>query len=281
MSVNIKCPRADCDFETGENATAVSAALLTAHATEHNSGGGGGGSTRAPPVDRPRLQAACARADWEVFKARWKSFKAATNVRADKVVHQLLGSLDNDVITLVYNENGSPETLDESELLELIHKVAVKPENVWITREKLHQMTQDTAEPITGFAARLKGQARLCEFTQSTTCTNAGCGTSVKVDFTETVVMGELVRGIADPEVKTLVLGEVEPKIDLKSLVKLIQTKEYAKSTSAPQVVAELSGKSEGHSCDNCGKVHDKGRKNCPAYGKTCTNCEKKGHFRA
>ena len=130
MSINIKCPRADCDFETGENVTAVSAALLTAHATEHNSGGGGGGSTRAPPVDRPRLQAACARADWEVFKARWKSFKAATNVREDKVVHQLLGSLDNDVINLVYNENGSPETLDESDLLELIRKVAVKPENV-------------------------------------------------------------------------------------------------------------------------------------------------------
>ena len=93
--------------------------------------------------------------------------------------------------------------------------------------------------------------------------------------------MGELVRGIADPEVKTLVLSEVEPQTDLKSLVKLIQTKEYAKSTSTPQVVAEISGKSEGSSCGNCGKSHEKGRKNCPAYDKTCTNCEKKGHFRA
>ena len=45
-------------------------------------------------------------------------------------MHQLLGSLDNDVITLVYNEQSSPEKLNENEWLEIIQKVAVKPENV-------------------------------------------------------------------------------------------------------------------------------------------------------
>ena len=190
MAVNIRCPRGNCSYTTGDQDPVVAAALLTCHATSHQAGGGG---TRAPPVDRPRLQAACARADWEVFKSRWQSFKAATNVQDDKVVHQLLGSLDNDVITLVYNEQSSPEKLNENELLEIIQKVAVKPENIWITREKLHTMVQDPSESITGFAARLKGQARLCEFSQSAVCPRAGCGSTVKVDFTETVVMGDLV----------------------------------------------------------------------------------------
>ena len=98
-------------------------------------------------------------------------------------MHQLLGSLDNDVIMLVYNEQSLPEELSESELLELIQKVAVKPENVWRTREKLHMMVQNPSESITEFAARLKGQARLCEFNQSAVCTRVGCGSTVKMDL--------------------------------------------------------------------------------------------------
>ena len=70
----------------------------------------------------------------------------------DQIVHQLLGCLDSDLITLVYNENNSPEELDESTLLKLIEKVSVKPENIWVTREKLHSMAQDPGEAIASFA---------------------------------------------------------------------------------------------------------------------------------
>ena len=38
-----------------------------------------------------------------------------------------------------------------------------------------------------------------------------------------------MVQGLADPEVKTIVLGEVEQKTELNELIKLIQAKEYAK----------------------------------------------------
>ena len=129
-------------------------------------------------------------ADWDFFKSRWASFKAASHIDAGNVVHQLLGSLETDLQRLLYRENNKPEALAEGDLLELLQRIAVKTENVWCLREKLHNMKQDTGEPVTGFAARLKGQARLCQYTL--TCY---CGCNVRNDFTDTVVMGDLVRG--------------------------------------------------------------------------------------
>ena len=125
-------------------------------------------------VDRPKIQSACHKAEWNIFKSRWRSFKSAAIIDPDKVVHQLLGCLDPDLVTLVYNETSAPEVLSEGDLLDLINKVAVKPENVWVTREKLHSMTQDVHEPITSFAARLKGQARLCGFSKTVPCNADG-----------------------------------------------------------------------------------------------------------
>ena len=159
--------------------------------------------------------------------SRWKSFKAATNLPASRIVHHLLGCLDEDVSKLVYNETASPEIMDKLNLLKLIERVAVKPENIWVMRETLHSMKQDAGEPITSFAARLKGQARLCGFQKDTKCSVEGCEGTHNIDFTEVVVMGDIVRGLADPEIKAAILGEVEQHTVLDDLVKLIHAKEY------------------------------------------------------
>ena len=102
VMTSIKCPRTGCTYETGKVEAVIAAALLTAHSTEHGSSGSSSSSARPPPVDRPKLSAACPKADWEIFKSRWRSFKVATNISGDKLVHQLLGCLDSDVTTLVY-----------------------------------------------------------------------------------------------------------------------------------------------------------------------------------
>ena len=199
--INIKCPR--CTYKTGENEPVVAAALLNVHATEHTAAvDQSNAMIKAPPVERPKLEAACPKADWLVFKSRWESFKIATNLidpkNKSKLPHQLLSCLEGDLAKLVYNETASPEKLDESNLLQVIEKVAVQPENIWVTREVLHSMKQDVGEPISSFAARLKGQARLCGFNKEVKCNKPNCDGKAVIDFTEVVVMGDIVRGLAD-----------------------------------------------------------------------------------
>ena len=119
---SVRCPRASCAYETEDVDAVLAAALLNAHVGEHAvPHAQGGGSNNAPPtVERPRIQSACHKADWSIFKSRWNSFKSAANINPDKVVHQLLGCLDTDVVTLVYNEVSAPEDLSEKDLLRLM-----------------------------------------------------------------------------------------------------------------------------------------------------------------
>ena len=145
--VNVKCPVLGCDYETGSYDAAIAAALLTCHSKTHTSAPGNSSNhSKPPPVERPKVVANCARADWMIFKSKWNSFKQAASVHSSKVVYQLIGCLDQDLATLLYNENESPETLNEDNLLRLIERVAAKPENIWLTRDNLHSMTQDSGE---------------------------------------------------------------------------------------------------------------------------------------
>ena len=159
MAVSIKCPREGCIYKTEAAEPVIAAALLTAHATGNSAPVTSGAQVKAPPVERPKLKSSCPKADWQVFKSRWESFKIATNLNENitKLPHQLLSCLEDDLTKLLYNECAAPEKLEESDLLKLIQKVAVQPENIWVTREILHSMKQDVGEPIASFAARLKG----------------------------------------------------------------------------------------------------------------------------
>ena len=66
MTTVIKCPR--CDFVTEHSEPVVAAAILTAHSTEHSAPGSSSSATiKAPPVERPKIQASCPKADWQVF----------------------------------------------------------------------------------------------------------------------------------------------------------------------------------------------------------------------
>lgn len=89
----------------------------------------------------------------------------------------------------------------------------------------------------------MKGQARLCGFSKTVTCDAEGCTQETTIDFTEEVVTGDVVRGLADPEVKAIVLGEVNQKTNLKGLIQLIQATEYGKSSIATPAasVSEIS----------------------------------------
>ena len=229
----LRCPFDGCGADVTNESEALLIAEFNAHIATHQGGARAAAvRSKAPPVDRPKLEAGASLADWNFWKSRFTSFKIAADIPPNKAVHELLGCLDSDLLRLNYRDNDTPEVLTEENLVKLVKKIAVKSENVWCLREKLHTMTQDTGEPVSKWSARLRGQARLCEYTLE--CSKAGC--DQENDFSETVIMGELVRGLADPEIKQLVLSEVDQIKDLATLVKLIEAKEYGKS---PQLALE------------------------------------------
>ena len=67
----VRCPRVGCLYETPDTDPVVAAALITAHATEHNFSGAGASTARVEKVRRPCVSSAGTSEDWQYFTSRW------------------------------------------------------------------------------------------------------------------------------------------------------------------------------------------------------------------
>ena len=77
--------------------------------------------------------------------------------------------------------------------------------------------------------SRLRGQAHVCHWTKSGSCSTTGCAGSAGVDYTDDIVKLILLNGLADDDIRKEVLGTAD--IDSKSLndtVALTEGKETA-----------------------------------------------------
>ena len=154
-------------------------------------------------------------------------------------------------------------------------------------------MRQDHGQPISSFAARVKGKAQVCAFSKQ--CTADGCDQIV--DYTEDIVKYVVISGIVDEDIKKDVLGHAD--LDTRSLndtISLIENKEMAvramttsisadmttavnqtKSKSSRDVQTKLSLKKK---CQNCDKLMPKFilRKGKLKEFNICIDCWKDQH---
>ena len=158
-------------------------------------------------------------------------------------------------------------------------------------------MTQTPGTSIRTFLAALRGQAALCSYTAP--CKVNGCLHSY--DFSDVIILDNLVRGMADPEIMSDLLGDSKTDRTLDETVLFIAQKEQGKATQSavghhiglkavtmPPLVNKRSDKSSNmkHTCWACGgKSHSQrndraARANqCPAWTSTCQKCSVKGHY--
>ena len=149
-------------------------------------------------------------------------------------------------------------------------------------------MHQDEGEPIRGFAARVKGQADVCNFViDCPSCSNS-------VNYTSKVLKDIIVKGILDPEIQLDLLSESNQEMQLEDMLRYVEAKESGKhsaiklsqSIQAASTVRSQYRKAKTFvpstdiKCSYCGKPGHgrnaplKVRKNqCPAFGKTCSHC--------
>ena len=101
-------------------------------------------------------------------------------------------------------------------MIEAIRKLAVREENTMVARFTLHQMAQDTDEPVRNFGARIKGQANVCNYsTEYQNCNH-------NIDYTDEILSDVLVRCPADTEIQLQLLGDKNQDMKLEEMFKFV-----------------------------------------------------------
>jgi hypothetical protein len=180
--------------------------------------------------------------------------------------------------------------MTEQELLNSIKRLAVRDESTLVHRIRLSRMTQTPGTSIRTFLAGLRGQAALCGYTA--VCKEPNC--THTFDYSDEIIKDHLIRGIADPEILSDLLGDPKTDRTLEETVCFIAQKEQGKVTQT--AVGECAGAmssirktpqiGRGSECWACGK-QSHGPKNdiktrakkCEAWTITCSKCSIKGHY--
>ena len=116
-------------------------------------------STRTEKVRRPNIATSGTSEDWSYFLARWAEYKSATRLQANEVLFQLMECCEEPLRKDITRSYGSLTGRSEEEALKCIQSLAVKPENVLVSRVQLLNLRQDRDETVRAYCARLRGQA--------------------------------------------------------------------------------------------------------------------------
>ena len=197
-----RCTAPDCTVEFDDSlAPEVLLAMFNLHArTAHppqTNGNSVEGKADIKPekIKRPVFTAAGTSEEFSYLIQRWGEYKTACGLQGNSAVFQLLECIDEPLRRDLTRLHGSMVNLTEESIIEKIKTLAVRNENVMVARVELLKMTQDREEPVRAYAARLKGQANICQF--SIKCKDC----NKDVSYSEQIVRDSLIRGIYDEDI--------------------------------------------------------------------------------
>jgi len=253
-----------------------------------------------PKPQRPVINEEVDDLEWVIFQDSWKRYKTMTGLEDEKeICLELREACSTEVNRLLYDYVGADElnknTLKEDTLLQHIKKVAVKTVHQEVYRWNYGKLVQSDGEPITKYAARLKSQAVLCNF--SVECHKC----ADKVSYAEDMVSQRLMTGLLNPEHQSKILSEVQDLPDLKSkidrLVGLETTDDATSAIRTPLPSQSLPVKAQSQTCSGAIKMsqykknqrgqasNDRGRKRVqstqrerPAFKRRCRGCGRTSH---
>ena len=234
--VVVQCPVTDCNYVTEDVTPELVTALIKLHAVSHEQPVS---STAAKPekVKRPTVALAGSSEDWQYFITRWNEYKAATKINDEDIVLQLLECCEEPLRKdLTRNAGCSLSGETEQTVLQAIKNLAVIEENNMVARVRLHNMKQDHGESIRSFCARLRGLANVCDYRVA--CPKTGCDTMV--NFTDIMLRDTVVRGIADLEIQSSLLGDRNQDMTLQEVLQFVEAKESGKHSSALDLLPHL-----------------------------------------
>ena len=187
-------------------------------------------------------------------------------------------------------------------LLDEMEKLSTMGLNKDIERHEFRKMVQEDGETIGDYESRLNSKARYCDFSWCSCC-DGSCGTSRGEEETRT----QVISGMRDEELQRIFLERSEDFSSLEKVITAIRAKETATShqetlgssasraglqrrqQTKQQPIRKVGDKEkpracrpdrfEPSKCTNCGGKTF--QESCPANGKLCDKCKKKGHIAA
>ena len=94
-----------------------------------------------------------------------------------------------------------------------------------VARVQLQQMRQDREEAVRAFAARLRGQASVCNF-------QVECKCAAEVDYSNVMIRDALIRGLEDEEIRLDILGQSAKDLTLEETLSFAEAKESGKRSA-------------------------------------------------
>ena len=283
-----------CQYQTDDLDAVIVAALLNAHCVIHSAPS----VAKVDKLKRPTIGLAGTSEEWTYFKTRWENYVDGTNISGKEYVVQLLECCDEDLRRDLTRTHGSLTDKPKDEVFTAIKNLAVREENKMVARVALQNMRQDRDEAIRSYAARLRGQANICDFAMKCSHCNH------EVNYMDEMIRDALMRGLADDDIQLSLLGDSNQDPSLTEVLKFVETKESGKRSAAQLIdshgieSARTSYRQKGHKasrekkidqteiCSYCGKTgHGQKatpairKKSCDAYGHTCSHCKKRHHL--
>ena len=264
----LTCPIPGCGFSTEDVDVIGAAAILNVHSHLHaasNSRGHAAPATRAPRLERPRLQMNATTEDWNAFIRRWETFRTGSSISDGAASGQLLECTNEQLGNIVLRATPAFTSLQLQDALKTLNTLAVIPVALGVTRSELLAMRQDPDEPFRTFAARVQGKAETCEFKTifNGSCTNCNTGYQGDVYYTDEVIRDVLLNGIADIDIRRDSLSS--DNIQLKPVTEVIayvENKETARNANVSTSISALSSYRRNNNLPNHRDLSEYPRKN-------------------
>ena len=216
---------------------------------------------------------------FEVYRTAREAFKKPEKVQVALLLHRAGPDAQTIFDTFQFRSGESKEKY--SDVLQKFREYVEPHRNVVYERYLFWTRDQQEDEPVDSWLTDLRTKASRCEFGSA--------------DVTDTMIRDKIVFGVRSERVKMKLLKQRD--LDLNAAVEIcrvdeVSTKQFQRmrqertpsggnidviqGQKQPKRHVPQQGSQRGM-CHYCGSSYPYGQ--CPAYGKTCTNCNKRHHF--
>ena len=246
-------------------------------------------------ISRPTLRENINEADFNFFENEWKRYRRTAKLSDTEAVDQLWSCATEDLKRQCFDHGANLENTNEENLLALLKVNSIQAQNKLVDIVHFLNLKQGEDKPISKFIARVRGQAKVCDF--KTRCTKTGCGH--ENSYSEQLSAHIIVKGLVNPEIQERILALAatsEDDLDLKKITEFVYAHETGtrsrkllnESMSINRMSLYKQNK-RGQLSDKCSYCGEKGHgskapfyireKKCPAFDKKCTKCKRPHHI--